>query len=80
MNNIEFLVYRVLRKLGLRRKEIFAGNDFKDELGMDSLEVLYLVNQLEIKLKISIPDADLEKLTSRESTVRYLSERASLAS
>ncbi len=75
MNQISWIVYRTLRKTGLRRVDILSGKDFKDELGLDSLEILYLTNQFERNLKINIPDEDIKNFTNLDNTVKYLSEK-----
>ncbi|HBX52950.1 MAG: hypothetical protein A2275_03080 [Bacteroidetes bacterium RIFOXYA12_FULL_35_11] len=77
MKPASYIVYHVLRKIGLRRQDILSGKEFKDELGLDSIEIIYMVNLIESKLNISIPDNEIPKLVNIEKTVSYLERRIS---
>ena len=48
-----------------------------NDLGLDSLSSLEVLVRLEREFGISIPEADLVKLTSLENVVAYLESRAS---
>ncbi|MBI4947460.1 MAG: acyl carrier protein [Bacteroidetes bacterium] len=77
MNRNNELIYRILRKIGLRSHEIESGRDFKDDLGLDSIEIIYMVNLLESKFNISIPDQDIPYLKNTPITVNYINKRVS---
>lgn len=75
MNQIQYIIYKILRKTGARREDILGGKDFRKELGFDSLEILYMANQIEIYFHITIPDEDISRFTNMNNTVKYLSEK-----
>jgi acyl carrier protein len=75
MNSVSETVSQVLRKLGLRSREITPEKDFRYEMGLDSIEILYMVNLLENKLNISIPDKDISRLENYNTTINYLNHR-----
>ena len=45
---------------------------FLDDLGGDSLDVVELVMALEDEFGITIPDADVEKISTVQDAIRYV--------
>ena len=47
--------------------------DIRDEMDLDSMDLLNIVAALHDRLNIEIPEADIEQITSLNKAVRYLS-------
>ena len=47
--------------------------DIRDEMDLDSMDLLNIVAALHERLHIEIPEADIEQITSLNKAVRYLS-------
>ena len=47
--------------------------DIRDEMDLDSMDLLNIVAALHERLNIEIPEADIEQITSLNKAVRYLS-------
>lgn len=45
---------------------------FRDQLGMDSMDVMDVVLELRRRFKLQIPEADYPRLDSMNSTIEYL--------
>lgn len=75
MEPISQVVYKILRKIGLNPSDIRSEKNFRDELGMESIEILYMTNLLENKFKILIPDKDINRLESPVTTIRYIQNK-----
>ena len=59
-------------QLGINADEITAESNFKDDLGVDSLDLFELVSALEEEYETEIPSEDLEGLTTVGDVVEYL--------
>jgi len=66
------VVYCSLRKLGIDRESILKNFNLRNDLGIGSLDMLVLTNQLEFGLNIAIPDEDINKLNNFEGILNYL--------
>lgn len=62
-------------KLGLDGVEIKAETSFKDDLGVDSLDLFELVMALEDEFGTEIPSEDLEQLTTVGAVVDYIENK-----
>lgn len=62
-------------KLGLDGVEITAETSFKDDLGVDSLDLFELVMALEEEFGTEIPSEDLEKITTVGAVVEYIENK-----
>ena len=62
-------------KLGLDGAEITAETSFKDDLGVDSLDLFELVMALEEEFGTEIPSEDLEQLTTVGAVVEYIENK-----
>ncbi len=62
-------------KLGLDGVEITAETSFKDDLGVDSLDLFELVMALEDEFGTEIPSEDLEQLTTVGAVVEYIENK-----
>jgi acyl carrier protein len=59
-------------KLGLDRDQIKITDSFADDLGVDSLDVLELLTEVEKTFGIKIADEDAEKFITVKALVNYL--------
>lgn len=48
------------------------GDHFKQELGLDSLDLVEFVARIEQHYRIIVPDEDLEQMISLEATAQYV--------
>lgn len=62
-------------KLGLDGVEIKAETSFKEDLGVDSLDLFELVMSLEDEFGTEIPSEDLEQLTTVGAVVEYIENK-----
>lgn len=62
-------------KLGLDGVEITEATSFKDDLGVDSLDLFELVMALEEEFGTEIPSEDLEGLTTVGSVIEYIKNK-----
>ena len=62
-------------KLGLDGVEITEETSFKDDLGVDSLDLFELVMALEEEFGTEIPSEDLEKITTVGAVVEYIENK-----
>ena len=62
-------------KLGLNNKELKDDARFYQDLGVDSLDFLEVISEVERTYKIEIPDDDLGKLGNVGSFVNYIAEK-----
>lgn len=62
-------------KLGLDGVEITAETSFKDDLGVDSLDLFELVMALEEEFGTEIPSEDLEKITTVGAVIEYIENK-----
>jgi len=69
-------MYRILRKLGVKRNEIYPEASFKTDLFFDDKDWLCFLFFVESKFNISIDDKEIDRLTNLESSIhtvnRYL--------
>lgn len=65
----------IAEKLGIEKDQITKEASFINDLGVDSLEQVELIMELEKKFDISIPDEDQDKLTTVGDLLNYLNEK-----
>ncbi len=61
-------------KLGLDEAQIHLDASFSNDLGVDSLDVLELLTEVEKAYDLKIPDEEAEKLTTVRALVNYIHE------
>lgn len=64
----------VANKLNLTYDEIDAKKDLRNDLGMDSLDIVEVVFDLQRELKISIPDQKSEKWKTVQDIINTVNE------
>ncbi|KUO59497.1 MAG: acyl carrier protein [Gracilibacter sp. BRH_c7a] len=62
----------IARKLGVDLGEIKLSSKFKEELGIDSLDIFEIVMEVEEQYSIEIPTEDLEDMRVVADLVNYL--------
>ncbi|HTC01047.1 MAG TPA: acyl carrier protein [Ferruginibacter sp.] len=71
--DLSFKVKRIVAHLiAMDEDQITDSASFENDLGVDSLDVLEIMMEVEKKFGINIPDEDAEKLTTVESLIRYV--------
>ena len=69
-------VYRTLGKyLRLDPSTLHPEDSLRDDLGLDSLQTIELVYEVESAFDLQVPDEDFGRLTTIAEVVLYLSER-----
>ena len=72
----DFRAKRIIaEKLGLEDPVLLNSMHFKDDLGIDSLDMLELQMELEKEFHVSIPDEDAEKLTTVGALLNYIKNK-----
>lgn len=69
----------ILATFGVPESAITPQAHFTRDLGLDSLDAIDLVIQLEQTFGISIPDEDYEKLTTVQAVLTYLEAEQAVA-
>ncbi|MCQ2524371.1 MAG: acyl carrier protein [Lachnospiraceae bacterium] len=72
---LERVIEIIEEKLGLDDVTITKETSFKDDLGVDSLDLFELVMGLEEEFNVEIPSEELEKLTTVGAVVEYLESK-----
>lgn len=72
---LERLKELVAQQLGIDEADIKPESNFKDDLNADSLDLFELIMSLEEEYSIEIPSEDLEKLTTVQTVIDYLSAK-----
>lgn len=72
---LEKLIEIVEEQLNVEGKEITEKTNFKEDLGVDSLDLFELVMALEEAYGIEIPSDDLENITTVGAVIDYLKEK-----
>lgn len=62
-------------KLSVDVADITAETNFKDDLGVDSLDLFELVMALEEEFGVEIPSEDLEQLTTVGKVIEYIENK-----
>ena len=65
----------VAEKLGLEEKTLSEDLSFKNDLATDSLDLCEVVWEVEKKFKLSIPDEEIEQITTIGDLIGYVNER-----
>jgi acyl carrier protein len=79
--DVRSIVVRTLEKVApdVDANALDPGADFREELDLDSMDVLNLVVGLHEATGIEIPERDYPELTTVDACVAYLSERLAAA-
>ncbi len=72
-------VIDILKQLGVPESAITDQTHFSRDLGLDSLDSIDLIMQLEQEFGIRIPDEDYEKLTTMQGVLDYLEAEHAVA-
>lgn len=62
----------IVEELNIEEAEIKETSSFKEDLGVDSLDLFELVMSLEEKFEVEIPSEDLENLLTVGDVVKYI--------
>lgn len=62
-------------QLGIDTEEITQETSFKEDLGVDSLDLFELVMALEEEFNVEIPSEELEGLTTVGAVIQYLKDK-----
>lgn len=69
---IQIRLYRILRKLGVRREDICLNADIRIDLGFDDFDSKLYLYYLETNFNINLLDNQLNKINSIRDTVNIL--------
>ncbi|MBD2751502.1 acyl carrier protein [Spirosoma validum] len=67
-------VIEILKQFGVPESAITEQTHFTRDLGLDSLDTVDLIMQLEKAFGIRIPDEDYSRLTTMQGVLMYLEE------
>ncbi|MBR2317219.1 MAG: acyl carrier protein [Spirochaetales bacterium] len=62
----------IAERLAVNESKIVPEASFIEDLGVDSLDTVELLTQLEQEFNITIPDEDAEKITTVGSVIDYI--------
>lgn len=69
------ILYKVLRKTGVPRKQIKLEASFNEDLHFDKVDWALFVYYLERFFKINLEDRDISQLSHVDDTLRIVSKR-----
>lgn len=69
----------IFRNFGIESTALTDEAHFVRDLGLDSLDMVDLIMQLEQTFGIAIPDEDYPKITNLKSLIAYLEEHQNVA-
>ncbi|WP_461114842.1 acyl carrier protein [Spirosoma jeollabukense] len=72
-------VIEILKQFGISESAITDQTHFTRDLGLDSLDTVDLIMQLEKEFGIRIPDEDYSKLTTMQGVLTYLEAEQAIA-
>lgn len=72
MSTFEKIKSMVLEHSKVSEDKVTEASSFKDDLGMDSLELAELIMEIEKEFKCEIPEESAEKLLTVSDAVKYL--------
>ena len=72
-------VIAILKQFGVPESAITEQTHFSRDLGLDSLDTVDLIMQLETAFGIRIPDEDYQKLTTLQGVLDYLEAEQAVA-
>jgi len=76
MSDIALKIKRlIIEKLDVQESEITNEASFIKDLGIDSIDQVELLMDVEKEFKITIPYEEIEKLTTVGSLIEYLTKR-----
>jgi acyl carrier protein len=79
MKNITQKLTKTLIKVGVPKSQIQPNSNLKKDLGLDSLEIALLLNELEQQFELQIEDLEWEKLATIDNLKQYLKIKISLS-
>ena len=71
---VEKIITLTEEHLGISEDGISDASSFKEDLGVDSLDLFELVMELEEEFGIEIPSEDLEQLATIGDVAKYIEE------
>ena len=71
---VEKIITLTAAHFGISEDGISATSSFKEDLGVDSLDLFELVMELEEEFGIEIPSEDLEQLATIGDVAKYIEE------
>jgi acyl carrier protein len=75
MKNITQKLKKTLVKVGVPKSQIQPNSNLKKDLGLDSLEIALLINELEEQFEVQIEDLEWEKLATINHLKQYLQNK-----
>ena len=77
MSEIEARVKAIIvDKLGVDESEVTPNASFTNDLGADSLDTVELIMELEKEFGTSIPDDQVEKISTVQDAIDYIANNA----
>lgn len=75
MNIAQDLKDIIADKLGVAPSEITMNTSFQNDLGTDSLDIVDLIMEAEMKFNIEIPDEEVETIATVGDAIRYIEKK-----
>ncbi|MBO8463691.1 MAG: acyl carrier protein [Firmicutes bacterium] len=72
---LEKMKAMIAEQLDIEESQIEETTNFKEDLGVDSLDLFELVMALEEEYSVEIPSEDLEKLLTVGDVMKYLQDK-----
>jgi acyl carrier protein len=66
---------RLVRDAGTAPERVMLSSSFVDDLGLDSLDIVELIMELEEEFHIQVPDDEARRIKTVSGAIRYIEER-----
>ena len=74
-DTVQRLIALAGKKFGVSPEKLAPDNDFFDALGIDSVQALELLSEIEIAFDVEIPDYELQGVKTFEALALVIDER-----
>ncbi len=64
----------IVKQSGIDESKITENSSFLDDLGLDSLDIIELIMELEEEFDLEIPDKEAEKMKTVGDAIKYLNK------
>ncbi|MBA7589678.1 Acyl carrier protein [subsurface metagenome] len=74
MESMDRIKKIIVKQSGIDESKITENSSFLDDLGLDSLDIIELIMELEEEFNIEIPDKEAEKIKTVGDVIKYLNK------
>lgn len=65
----------IARRLGVSREKLIAGASLIEDLGVDSLDIVELIMELEEEFEIAVQEQDVQRMRTIDELIEFIVRR-----